>query len=278
MFFCGYLLFAAHDQTAQSASNSCPVADSWARINLNRYRASLLQTSAARCRERGDDCPGVQIDWENARVVSVEAAEAYAEKLNTDAESAEQSLPNPSTVDIVTWDSGDQGKQWTPAEMDLVKNTLNALKDRELRNWIAKNVHFERDPNDVVSPNLPRGSPISMAGSKLRIKDDFFSRIKQTRRENLLVFEAGKVFENSMIDHNLEYTPATSGFLIDAMEAANHNGQNLSDLNERDKWAVLAYIFRAQALRLPIPQKDKDLRKKWESVTCEFEERARPLF
>ncbi|MBI2296297.1 MAG: hypothetical protein HYU76_09770, partial [Betaproteobacteria bacterium] len=85
-------------------------------------------------------------------------------------------------------------KQWTgnwdEKEKKLVNDALRGLKDGNLRNWITASAQLNRFKDNAFSP-------LTASGSVLRFKDGFFlGDITVANRENLIAFEAGKVFWN----------------------------------------------------------------------------------
>jgi len=268
------ILLSHRAESLGSSSDACPVASSWAIISRDLNRARLLDQAAGQC-QADPECDKVRIDWERPpRRVTPEEAQGYAKQLRDSAMALERRLPNPPPVAIVIWDSGDQGRRWSPAEKEVVNRAMNALADHRVRNWMAKNVHFERDPPDNTSPISAGGTTLGDA-NKLRVKDDFFSSVTTTaRRENLLAFEAGKVF---WVVNGLTYP--VSKDVAGAMKTTLHppNGESLSGTFDPDAASDFAHVFRAQGFRFRIPQEDKDLREKWETEICEFEKRVKPF-
>jgi hypothetical protein len=275
ILFCASTILLSHRaESLGSSSDACPVASSWGIISRDLYHARLLDQAAAQC-QADPDCDKVRIDWEKPpRRVAPEEAQAYAKQLRDSAMALERRLPNPSPVAIMNWDSGDEGRRWSPAEKEVMNRVMNALADHGLRNWIAKNVHFERDPSDDISPISAGGTKLGDA-NKLRVKDDFFTSATTTaRRENLLAFEAGKVF---WVVNGLTYP--VSKDVAGAMKTTLHppNGESLSGTFDPDAASDFGHVFRAQAFRFLIPQEDKGLREKWETEICEFEKRVKPF-
>jgi len=167
---------------------------------------------------------------------------------------------------------------WDKKEKDKVQDSLGGLKDRELRNWIDANAEFDRAKPDGVSP-------LSAHGSVLRFKDDFFSGTTKRdngRRKNLIAFEAGKVFWNSMKDKpvgggktlELWFTGYVGGnfSVIGDMHKAKHGNEDLPTSDRLDVSSSFAHIFRAQVLELDKP-KEQRAQQKWDEVIGEFRTR-----
>lgn len=176
---------------------------------------------------------------------------------------------------VVTW-SGNWDKQDTA----LVHAALLGVKDEGLRNWISANVQFNRAKPDGVSP-------LSVNGSILKFKDDFFTKatsaqrenLLSAQRENLLAFEAGKAFWNITKDKSVEgnkslmtwfagFSAAHGGVIAD-MKAAKHGVAGFGGLGDIDAPSQFAYIFRAQALQLNKPKGHQE----WDEVIREFRTR-----
>ncbi|MDI6891249.1 MAG: hypothetical protein QMC83_10005 [Thermodesulfovibrionales bacterium] len=177
---------------------------------------------------------------------------------------------------VDTW----YGKKWDENEKKLVSKTLRGLKDGKLRNWIAANAKFGRYKYDGVSP-------LSVSGSVLRFKDDFFSGvITDAKRENLVAFEAGKVFWNIMKDKPVEGDKTLERWFVDyvsrhssviwEMKRAKHKNEDFSGIGDIDTTSQFAYIFRAQALKLDRP-KEPNTQQKWNTVIREFQTRIDQL-
>lgn len=167
-----------------------------------------------------------------------------------------------------------------PAQKLLVQETLNRVTDRDLRNWIAAHVGFERWHRDD-------GGAVSANGPDLRFRNEFFdSTTSDDWRVNLLVWEAGKVF---LTDWQNEPLPGGGtlgawfgGFwgehagVIRDMRAANHGTDNLNWVKDPDMFAAFADVFRAEALQIALAKEDprKD---KWDTVRAEFRNRVQSL-
>lgn len=173
-------------------------------------------------------------------------------------------------VNVANWASN-----WSGKDRDAAVDVLRGMKDVQLMDWMAANVQFGRFPDDNVSP-------LSASGSMLRFKDVFFdSSTSPAQRENLLAFEGGKVFYETMKDVPIDggqtferwfmgYYPA-HGSVISDMSKARHNGQPLGTSDLIDAHSAFGHLFRAQALELDKPigyWKQKD----WDAVQQTFKQ------
>ena len=167
---------------------------------------------------------------------------------------------------------------WNDIEKQLVNDSLRGLKDGDLRNWIATKAELNR----FKANNF---GPLTANGSTLRLKDGFFQE-QPARRENLIAFEAGKVFWNSMKDRRLadgstleswfiRYS-GRHGSVIADMKVAKHKGDNFSGLGDIDTPSQFGYMFRALALQLTRPA-GRGTKQEWDSVVNEFRNRINPL-
>lgn len=169
--------------------------------------------------------------------------------------------------------------KWDENEKKLVNNTLRGLKDGKLRNWIAANVQFNRSKPDGVSP-------LSVNGSVLNFKDDFFTKSTNAKRENLIAFEAGKAFWNSMKDKPVgEGKTLETWFIgyygghfsaIGDMHTAKHGNEDLPTTDRLDAPSSFAHIFRAQVLQMNRPKEPK-AQQEWNTVIREFRRRIDQL-
>lgn len=156
------------------------------------------------------------------------------------------------SIDVANWASN-----WRSEDRDVATAALRGLKDATLRDWMAAHVQFGRFPDDNVSP-------LSASGAMLRFKDVYFAQsTPPAQRENLLAFEGGKVFYETMKDVRLEdgrtferwflgYYPAHTSVIAD-MSAARHGGQPLGTSDFVDAHSAFGHLFRAQALELELP-------------------------
>lgn len=138
--------------------------------------------------------------------------------------------------------------------METVEGILQAVAESELKNWITGYVQLERFRRDDFGP-------ITANGSTLRFKNGFFSNnLTGAKRENLLAFEAGKVFWNTMRHKRVKaggtleqwfigYSSRHSSIIAD-MKTAAHKNVGLSELGDIDTASQFAYVFRARALQL----------------------------
>ncbi len=167
---------------------------------------------------------------------------------------------------------------WTEKEKQLFNDRLGGLKDSDLRNWIATKAELNRYKADNFGP-------MTANGSTLRVKDGFFQK-GLPRQENLIAFEGGKVFWNSMKDRRLaDGTTLESWFIrysgghgsvIADMKVAKHKGDDFSGLGDIDTPSQFGYMFRAQALQLTRPA-GRGTQQEWDSVVSEFRNRINPL-
>ncbi len=157
---------------------------------------------------------------------------------------------------------------WDNREQTVVQNALDKWKDGKLRSWLTENAQLNRFKSDTFSP-------ITANGSELRFKDDFFTKISAAERENLMAFEAGKVFWNSMKDQPVErgktleswfvgYAPEHNSVIQD-MRSARHNSEGLAWVTDYDTASQFAYLFRAQAIELEKPA-GQTAQQQWQSV------------
>lgn len=169
--------------------------------------------------------------------------------------------------------------KWNETEMEVVDRALQGFKGSELKNWIARKISFERFKRDTFGP-------LTANESTLRFKDDFFSSdLTDAGRENLLAFEAGKVFWNEMKDKPVEPERKTlerwfnsygHSSVTEAMQAAAHNGETLSGLGDLDVASQFGYIFRAKAIEVD-KSSDAIERQKWDAVIHDFDTHVGPL-
>jgi hypothetical protein len=162
---------------------------------------------------------------------------------------------------------------WDKTEKTSAQHALGRFMDATLRNWIAANVQFKRVAPDGVSA-------LSVAGSQLRFKDGFFASSKtDAGRENLLAFEAGKAYWETMKDKPDEAGKTLQSWFMDlpasmfsSMKNAKHGGESLAWVADPDSASQFSHVFRAQALQLDKP-KDPQARREWERVLREFRAR-----
>jgi hypothetical protein len=173
-----------------------------------------------------------------------------------------------NSPDVANW-SGN----WDKKEKELVHSALRGLRDERLRNWISANVQFNRFKDNNFSP-------LTANDSVLRFKDDFFSRVTtDPTRENLIAFEAGKVFWISMKDKPVKGGKSLEAWFVHSasgssaiydMREAKHRNEGFSGLGDIDTASQFAYIFRAQALQLNKPKGQK-AQQEWDRVIREFQ-------
>lgn len=174
-------------------------------------------------------------------------------------------------LNVANWAS-----DWRSEDRVVVVDVLRGMKDAELMDWMATHVQFGRFPDDNVSP-------LSASGAMLRFKDVYFDRrTSPAQRENLLAFEGGKVFYETMKEVSLEdgrtferwflgYYPAHSSVISD-MSEARHEGQPLGTTDFVDAHSAFGHLFRAQALELERPI-GQDRQKDWDEVQQAFRQR-----
>ena len=198
---------------------------------------------------------------------------ALLERFNTRLEQALSKVqpPKPAPVSFTG--------NWSDRDKQLVNESLRGLKDADLRSWIGSKAELNRFKADNFSP-------LTANGSTLRFKDGFFQE-QPARRENLIAFEAGKVFWNSMKDRRLAdgstleswfvaYSGAR-GYVIADMKAARHKGDDWSGLGDLiDAPSQFGHVFRAQALQLTRPG-GRGSQQEWDRFTSEFRTRVNPL-
>lgn len=162
---------------------------------------------------------------------------------------------------------------WQSADHDVARAALRGIQNEDLMVWMAAHVEFGRFADDHVSP-------LSAAGSMLRFKDSYFdARTPPAQRENLLAFEGGKVFYETMKNVQigdgrtferwfLGFYPSRSS-VISEMSTTSHRGQPLGTSDLIDAHSAFAHLFRAEALALPRP-KGYWQRQAWEAAQQEF--------
>jgi len=221
-------------------------------------------------------------DWQRAlqpqwefEIKHIDEWRALLDRFNARLEAAlNQVQAPPTTPPAVTGFSGN----WSDADKGAVSTALDAIKDSELRDWIVTHAELNRFKDDNFSP-------LTAFNSTLRFKDGFFGE-KPARQENLLAFEAGKVFWNQMKNRTLgsgqtleAWFIAYSGgnaSIIAEMRMAKHGGDDMSSYADlADAPSQFGHIFRASALRLErtsgASQQDLD------RVAGEFRARIGPL-
>jgi hypothetical protein len=114
----------------------------------------------------------------------------------------------------------------------------------------------------------------------LKFRGVFFTDITDARRENLLAFEGGRVFWNLVKNKPLKTGGTVESWWnafygdhssIWEMKAAMHKGDALGELSDNDPGAMMAYVFRAEALGLEKPA-DSAARRDWEEVARAFDQ------
>lgn len=170
---------------------------------------------------------------------------------------------------------------WSDGDRQIVNQSLNGLKDADLRKWIATRAELNRYKTDTFSP-------ITANGSTLRFKDGFFQE-QPARRENLIAFEAGKVFWNAMKERQVKdpadpnrtttleewFSANANGRVIAEMKKAKHGGVDFSQLGDIDAPSQFGYMFRTQALQIAPPGGSS--RQEWDRSTRAFRAVVNPL-
>ncbi|MDZ4404555.1 hypothetical protein [Prosthecobacter sp.] len=186
-------------------------------------------------------------------------------KFNAEVEALTAS---PSTRDqaAASW-----SRQWNAAENKKVLTALEAFKDAKLREWIENKAPKDRVPGTPSSLPPAASDMISANGTMLTFKDGFFDqRASDTKRENLLAFEAGKVLWSAnmtgKVDQSQSLEDWFKGFLrtnpglVEELKAARHQGEGLSDLGDlADAQSQFAHVFRARALGLGSKERQSEL-------------------
>lgn len=173
--------------------------------------------------------------------------------------------------------------QWLPDERQKTATIFQAIADPACRTWLER-----RAPKGRVA-GTPSGLPggpsasdlISANDGVLRIKTPFFDpRISDPERENLVAFEAGKVFwtvhANTKVngDQTLEkwFTEFSehNRDLISKLKATPYNGYHLEALGDlADPQSEFGHVFRGQAFGL--------IDKKGQTQAEAFQKRILPL-
>lgn len=151
---------------------------------------------------------------------------------------------------------------WSAPDNKKVLAALESFKDAKLREWIENKASKDRVPGTSSSLPPAASDMISANGTMLTFKDGFFDpRASDTKRENLLAFEAGKVLWSANMTGRVDLSQSLEdwfkGFLrknpglVEEMKAARHQDEGLSDLGDlADTQSQFAHVFRAHALGL----------------------------
>jgi len=193
---------------------------------------------------------------------------------------------------IITPTTEEKVRQAIPAAID-------AIKDQRIKNWINKNVKFEfldvSQQESHLMPPLQRDMPSPWAGDSKLIFTRSFLAESVPMRENLIAFEAGKVFyanmKNKPVGEGKTLSQWFAGFASEHADAI----QNMKDAKNQTggipteglgtvmiadpAWegtSAFGYIFRAQALQLEKP-KDKKAQEEWDKTVSEFQKNINPL-
>jgi hypothetical protein len=162
----------------------------------------------------------------------------------------------------------------------LAREALSRVKDQDLRNWIAANVSFERW-------HRSDGGAVSANGLELKFRNKFFDRkTSDDRRDNLLAWEAGKVFltawQNTPLPEGGTLGTWFGGYsgghatVIRDMRAVNHGKDNLNWVADPDTFAAFADVFRAEALQI-VPPKGHPREGEWKTVRADFRKQIQSL-
>jgi hypothetical protein len=166
---------------------------------------------------------------------------------------------------------------------DMFKSAVLVFKEQALKDWTRKNVKVKicDDPRLQRQP-----SPWALNGSELMFTDYFLSK-SRADRENLVAFEAGKVFYERIKDRPVKewgsfdawfsHFASKNEALIEQMRSATHGDRNFVNLglaDIADNRSSFAFIFRVQAFRLPEGQ---EMPKKWKEVIKGFRTRMDPF-
>ena len=262
-----FLLYCIAALVLHSDRTGAAVMDPASQICWDMDAATRLEQSAERCRRRGypDDCPGVAIDWEH-RVVSPDEADTYAARQRQDARS------------LANW-----AGEWTEGQIQIAGCALAKFQDTRFKDWILQHTQLNRYTADDSNP-VPN-NPLTAYNSVLRFRGVFFTnKTTEARRENLLAFEGGRAFWSVVTENGTNATGQwwftyhqSHTSIIFEMKAAKFNGENLGGLGDNDPMAMMAYVFRAEALQLPKPQ-DPEQQREWEDVISEFENHVGQVF
>jgi predicted nucleic acid-binding Zn-ribbon protein len=245
---------------------------------LNARKDELQSRADAREKRRGQLLAEEQKlkDWQTSiqpqwdfEIKQIDAWRALLDKFNDRFEKA-------LTEVVTSAPKGGWTGTWADHDRVVVNQALQGWKDERLRAWLAENAQLNRFTKDTFSP-------ITASGSELRFKDGFFSeQLRGARRENLLAFEAGKVFWNTMKDQPIgEGRTLETWFanyatehdsVIQDMRGAKHLSEDLAWVTDYDTASQFAYIFRAQTIELERPAA-QNARQQWEGVMHDFRTR-----
>lgn len=173
--------------------------------------------------------------------------------------------------------------QWLPDEKQKTATIFQAIVDPACRTWLER-----RAPKGRVA-GTPSGLPggpsasdlISANDGVLRIKTPFFDpRISDSERENLVAFEAGKVFwtvhgktkvngDQTLEEWFTEFSEHNRD-LIGKLKGTAYNEYHLGTLGDlADPQSEFGHVFRGQAFGL--------IDKKWKTQAEAFQKRIQPL-
>lgn len=166
---------------------------------------------------------------------------------------------------------------WKPDEAKRLASALGAVKNDEIRSWLANRLEFVRYKADSFSP-------ITAFGGIVRVKDGFFAMENRYERENLVAFESGKAFWDQMKNRNLEgwfrgYQTRNVAMMAD-LRITLHGRTSGKDGKSKpvsmsaygdtiDYHSSFGHYFRAEALQLSAP--------KWKREMDEFRAKIIPL-
>jgi hypothetical protein len=162
-------------------------------------------------------------------------------------------------------------RRWSAGETQKVTACLQAFKDTELKAWVEHQAPRDRVAGTPSSLPPAASDMISANGTRLTFKDGFFDpRATDTKRENLLAFEAGKVLWAARITSQVGQGRSLENWFTDylhshpgldaELKATPHRGEALTDLGDlADPQSRFAHVFRATALGLGSPQRQSEL-------------------
>ncbi|MFA6341125.1 MAG: hypothetical protein WCX27_02730 [Candidatus Paceibacterota bacterium] len=158
-------------------------------------------------------------------------------------------------------------------------NSLKSFKDKKIRAWVGKIGFKFRKDYGMMSPWA--------SGSNLVFTKDFLEETPSLQ-ENLLAFEAGKVFLTCMgketvkggetLESWFRHYSDKYGSVIQIMKNTKHGTESLDMISDPtfELTSAFGYAFRTQALRLEKP-KDKKEQEKWKEAVREFRDNVNPI-
>jgi hypothetical protein len=163
----------------------------------------------------------------------------------------------------------------------ILPGALRASKNRLIRNWIVKlDCQFSDRAADagMISP---------WVGDNCLIFTESFLEETKATRENLIVFEAGKLFFATMKDKDskgetlekwfTDYTGRHRSMIMDMKNARSKDqNEDFPMIGDREQESMFGYVFRMQALQLDKP-KNRQERHEWNKALREFRTHVNPL-